>query len=237
MKVIMKYRHEIKYLIDLKDYYTLKSRLSGILKPDIHAGHDNCYHIRSVYFDDDKNTDFISKLSGLSERKKYRIRMYNADTAYIRLEKKIKSNDVSYKLSARITKKEADSFLQSDFRSENFHENQLIEEFCLTNSLNILKPNVITDYDREAYLFDAGNVRVTLDTNLKTAMLNTDFFNRDLPMVPAIGSHQVILEVKYDAFLPSIISGLLTTSNGIQMAISKFALCKRFITLNDWEVQ
>lgn len=237
MKVIMKYRHEIKYLIDLKDYYTLKSRLSAILKPDVHAGHDNCYHIRSVYFDDDRNTDFISKLSGLSERKKYRIRMYNTDTEYIRLEKKIKSNDVSYKLSARISKNEADCFLQSDFRKENFHENQLIDEFCLANSMNILKPSVITDYNREAYLFDTGNVRVTLDTSLKTAMLNTDFFNRNMSMIPAIGSHQVILEVKYDAFLPSVVSELLSTSNGIQMAISKFALCKKFITLNDWEVQ
>ncbi|MFA0816080.1 MAG: polyphosphate polymerase domain-containing protein [Anaerofustis sp.] len=233
----MNYRHELKYLLDMSEYHVLRSRMAAILKPDYHGGRDNRYHIRSVYFDDMKNTDFITKLSGLAERKKYRIRMYDSDESLIRLEKKIKMNDVSCKQSAELTKHEADSFLESDTDIFSENDDPLVREFALTNHKNLLKANVITDYDREAYVFNPGNVRVTFDINLKTALLNTDFFSRNLPMIPALGSNRMILEVKYDAFLPSVISDLLSPGSGIQMSVSKFALCKQFISLNDWEVQ
>ncbi len=231
------FRHEIKYLIDLKDYYMLKSRLSAILKPDIHSGEDNKYHIRSLYFDDIKNTDYFTKLSGFSERKKYRLRIYNNDHNFIKLEKKVKTEDVSYKLTSSLSYIQAQKLILGNY---SIHENSaqgVLNEFILHNTMNILRPNVITDYYREAYIFEPANIRITFDSDLKTALLATDLFNPNMPMIPVMGADQMILEVKYDHYLPSFISRLLSTSNITKLALSKFTLCKKYIALNDWEVQ
>lgn len=231
------FRHEIKYLIDLKDYYLLKSRLSAILKPDMHSGADNKYHIRSLYFDDIKNTDYFTKLSGFSERKKFRLRIYNNDYNLINLEKKVKTENVSYKLTSSLSYKLARKLIQGNYSFHDDCDQGVLNEFIIHNNMNILKPNVITDYYREAYIFEPANIRITFDSDLKTALLATDIFNADLPMVPVMGADQMILEVKYDHYLPSFISRLLFTSNITKLSLSKFTLCKKYIALNDWEVQ
>ena len=231
------FRHEIKYLIDLKDYYMLKSRLSAILKPDIHSGSDNKYHIRSLYFDDIKNTDYFTKLSGLSERKKFRLRIYNNEYNLIKLEKKVKTENVSYKLTSNLSYKQAQKLIQGNCSIHEDSGEGVLNEFIIHSTMNILKPNVITDYYREAYIYEPANIRITFDSDLRTALLATDLFNPDIPMIPVMGAKQMILEVKYDHYLPSFVSRLLSTSNITKLSLSKFTLCKKYITLNDWEVQ
>ena len=233
----IKFRHEIKYLIDFKDYYMLKSRLSAILKPDAYSGADNKYHIRSLYFDDIKNTDYFTKLSGFSERKKFRLRIYNDDFSFIKLEKKVKIENVSYKLASNLSYIQAQKLILGNYSIHEDSDEGVLNEFIIHNTLNILKPNVITDYYREAYIFEPANIRITFDSDLKTALLATDLFNVDVPMIPVMGANQMILEVKYDHYLPSFVSRLLSTSNITKLSLSKFTLCKKYIALNDWEVQ
>ena len=86
----MKFRHELKYLINEGDAELIKQRLQVVLKPDTHTL-DGQYLIRSLYFDDYWDRSYADKLSGVSSRKKYRIRLYNLDSDFIRLECKLKN--------------------------------------------------------------------------------------------------------------------------------------------------
>ena len=82
------YRHEMKYLISAASAEILRNRLPHIMKRDPHAGENGRYTIRSLYFDDFCGSAYHEKVSGLSQRLKYRIRCYNGDTSRCRLERK-----------------------------------------------------------------------------------------------------------------------------------------------------
>ena len=86
-----KYRHELKYLVDERDLILLENRLKTVMKTDRHC-ENGVYEIRSVYFDDYKDSALNQNLMGISPRFKYRIRIYNGEKSYIRLEKKIKNS-------------------------------------------------------------------------------------------------------------------------------------------------
>ena len=230
------YRHEIKYLLDARDALLLRNRLAAVLVRDRHTNETGRYRVRSLYFDDVKNTDLFSKLAGEEQRKKYRIRYYNDDTTFIRFEKKVKENDVSYKRAAPLSYQQALLLSRGEFDCIAESEDALLREIYCYHRENLLRPAVITDYDREAFIHPAGNVRVTFDADLRTSLLGTELFNPRLPSIPAVGPGQVVLEVKYDHFLPSLISQLLGGTSAKKMSISKFSLCKKYILQNDWEV-
>lgn len=88
----MQFRHEYKYQISYADYYTLRSRLRTVMRQDAHAGTEGTYRIRSLYFDNLFDKALREKLDGVDNREKFRIRYYNNDVSFIRLEKKIKQH-------------------------------------------------------------------------------------------------------------------------------------------------
>lgn len=69
-----------------------------------------------------------------------------------------------------------------------------------------LRPRVLVSYVREPYVYAAGNVRVTFDSNIRTSLFQREFLDGALPDIIATDAPgDIILEVKYDAFLPEII--------------------------------
>ena len=69
-----------------------------------------------------------------------------------------------------------------------------------------LRPRVLVSYVREPYVYAAGNVRVTFDSNIRTSLFQREFLNGALPDIIATDAPgDIILEVKYDAFLPEVI--------------------------------
>ena len=71
--------------------------------------------------------------------------------------------------------------------------------------------------------------RITLDENLRTRPYIPHLFASPRAMIPVIDPDQVILEVKFDDFLPGYLATALADSPKAPMAISKFALCMNFI--------
>ena len=100
-----KFRHELKYFINLGDYYTIKNRLKHFMVLDQNAGGAG-YKIRSLYFDNANNKALMEKISGINNREKFRIRFYNGNSSYIKLEKKSKINGLCRKEAERITEEE-----------------------------------------------------------------------------------------------------------------------------------
>ncbi|NLW70449.1 MAG: polyphosphate polymerase domain-containing protein [Eubacteriaceae bacterium] len=233
----IRYRTELKYLINTKEFITLRSGISAIFKRDSNSLAQGGYRIRSLYFDDVFNTDYFTKLSGTLDRKKYRVRFYNNDSSFIRMEKKVKKNLSSYKLSAPLTKEQTLRMVEGDFEFMKDSPYPLLREIYIYNSSRLLRPSVITDYYREAFVFEPMNVRITFDEDLRTGLLSDDLFNPDAALIPVTGKHQTILEVKYDATLPDIAKQVLSCVDKTVMSISKFTACKRYMALNSWEVE
>lgn len=221
----MRGRHEVKHEINLTDYYVLRQRLRAILKTDSHAGADGSYQIRSLYFDTPEDQALREKLDGVKDRDKYRIRFYNQDLSFIQLEKKSKRGDLCLKESVRITKEEAQKLADGEFAWLKNREEKLLRDLYEAMQQRGLKVKTIVDYQRDPFIYEAGNVRITLDHHIRTGLLSTDFLNMDCVTVPA-ASDVIILEVKWDDFLPDLIRDIVQVRNRRAGAFSKYAACR-----------
>ena len=88
-----------------------------------------------------------------------------------------------------------------------------------------LMPRTIVDYVREPYICEAGNTRVTLDYDIRTGIRSLDFLDPHSITVPA-GDAPVILEVKWDEFLPSVVRDIVQIPGRHTSAFSKYAACR-----------
>lgn len=220
----MDYRHEWKHEINRADLLELRQRLRCVMKPDPHAI-DGKYLIRSLYFDDAKDTALREKLDGINIREKYRIRFYNGNTDVIHLERKSKLNSLGNKQSAPLTAEEAQAIVDGDIGWMPSHPHGLVRELYVKMRSGGLRPKTIVDYTREPFIFGPGNVRVTFDYDIRTGLGCTDFLNPDCVTIPA-GDAPMILEVKWDHYLPDIIKDAVLIPGRRAAAFSKYAQCR-----------
>lgn len=219
----MDFRHEIKHEINYADMITIRHRLSAVAYHDPHTI-DGKYFIRSLYFDNLADQALMEKVNGMSRREKFRIRYYNGDTTVIHLEKKSKIDHLGNKQSAPLTAQQAQCIVDGDIGWMLASEYPLIRELYSKMQTQGIEPKTIVDYTREPFIYPAGNVRVTLDYNVRSGMRCTDFLNPDCVTVPV--SDAIILEVKWDAFLPDIIRDAVALADRREGAFSKYAACR-----------
>ena len=218
------YRHEWKHAITYADLLAIRQRMSAITTPDPHTI-DGKYLIRSLYFDNLNDKALREKIDGVNMREKFRIRYYNGDTSLIHLEKKSKLNGLGTKFSASLTAEQAQSIVDGDISWMMDSDNELIRELYCKMRYQGMKPMTVVDYTREPFIFGPGNVRVTLDYDIRTGLADTDFLRSDLVTIPA-GDAPIILEVKWDAYLPDIIRDAVQLPNRRVGAFSKYAQCR-----------
>ena len=217
-----RYRHEWKHEISRADLIAIRQRLRAVAMPDPHAK-DGRYDIRSLYFDNLYDKALREKIDGVNRREKFRIRYYNGDLSYISLQKKSKVNGLGSKFQAQITASEAQSILDGDIGwMAEASDRPLVQEFYSKIRSQGLRPTTIVDYTREPYVYRPGNVRVTFDYDIRTALRRTDFLDPDCPTIPA-GDPVTLLEVKWDDFLPDIIRDAVQTPGRRVTAFSKYA--------------
>lgn len=222
----MQFRHEVKHEINFGDMQILRQRLRAVMKPDRHAV-DGKYEIRSIYFDNAYDKVLREKVDGANIREKYRIRLYNKDTSVIHLERKFKHGSLGYKDSAFLSPDEAMRIVRGDIGWMSKSQNEVILGFYTRIMTERLYAKVIVDYTREPFVFDAGNVRVTLDYNIRTGLSCTDFLNPNCATIP-VPDDPAILEVKWDNFLPDVIKNAVSLENRHNSAYSKYAACRMY---------
>lgn len=222
-------RHEIKYFINNHEYLYLRNRLKESLLVDKFSDENNSYHIRSLYFDDIDETAYRQKEAGVQFRRKYRIRIYNLDSKVIKLERKNKFDNYINKEVASLSQEEFYKILRGDYEFLKFKENSLHKEFYFECVGRLLRPRIIVDYDREAYTLPAGNVRITFDKSLRAGINSFDIFSDKVITKNAIEDSTMIMEVKYDSFLPSHVRNLLQVTSAYRQAASKYVLCTDII--------
>ncbi len=220
----MEFRHEWKHEINYSDLLALRHRLQAVAQPDSHAI-NGLYQIRSLYFDTPTDKALREKLDGVNIRDKFRIRYYNADTSFIHLEKKSKLNSLCRKTQTRLTAEQAQKIVDGDIAWMAESQDGLILDLYHCMRGQCLQPKTIVDYTREPYIYAPGNVRVTFDYNIRTGLLCTDFLNWNCVTIPA-GDSGIILEVKWDEFLPSTIRDAVALEGRHSTAFSKYAACR-----------
>lgn len=222
----MQLRNEWKHEIAYADLLALRTRLSAVMQTDVHAI-DGKYRVRSLYFDNLYDKALLEKINGVNRREKFRLRYYNDNTDYIVLEKKSKINGLCAKEQAMITKETARDLLEQNTEKMINHRETLVRELAYKMKTEGLQPKTLVDYTREPFVFPAGNVRVTLDYNIRTGLRGIDFLNPDCMMIPA-GDMPVILEVKWDTFLPAVIRDAVQTAGTHTTAFSKYKACRMY---------
>lgn len=221
----MDFRNEWKHVISYGDMLALSRRLCAVAQPDEYAGSDGTYTIRSLYFDTPGDKALREKIDGVNRRDKYRLRYYNGNTALIKLEKKSKLGGLCAKQSVCISNEEAQKIISGDLDWMPQSGRPLAAELYSKMRGEGLRPKTIVDYTREPFVYAPGNVRVTLDYNIRTGLQSTDFFNPDCVTITA-GEPVIILEVKWDEFLPSIIRDAVQLGSSRSAAFSKYQVCR-----------
>ena len=220
-------RHELKHQISLQEDLVLAGRLRRLFHHDAHAGTDGTYRITSLYFDTPYDAALREKLDGVDRREKFRLRYYGERPDFLKLEKKFKVNGLCGKRSARLTWSEAERLLSGEDAFLLERGEPLLTELYHKLRGTLLRPRTVVCYDREAFLYAPGNVRVTLDRDLRTCGDSAGFLSPGaFPLRPLEGV--TVLEVKYDAFLPDLVRLAVQTPGRRAGACSKYALCRRF---------
>lgn len=227
-----KLRHELKYNISYADYHELRNRALVFMHHDPH-GDNGRYFIRSLYFDDIMLSNYNQKMDGWEHRRKYRIRAYDFKPDVIKFEIKDKFDKYISKISSQITHEQCMSLVNGDFgfisgiiqSKADDRAVQALKVGYIDNACKILRPQAVVDYTREVFICEEGNVRLTFDMNLRAGQASGDMFDPDLPTVPAYDNDSLIMEVKYDDFLPNYVKQILRSVSRWQTAQSKYTTC------------
>ena len=221
-------RKELKHAISVAEYLVLRSKLLHIMRRDSNAGTNGKYLIRSTYFDNFDNKILNEKKEGYLNRDKYRVRIYGKSDVVVNLERKSKRNNLTFKSKCNLTRAEFEKMRIGDILWMEKDARALIRDLFSEMKYHQIKPKTVVDYEREAWIYPFGNVRVTFDIKVQSSLQNTDMFNKHLPMVDVLETNLVILEIKYDEYLPDVIKHLLQLSDTRQEAFSKYQLSRMF---------
>ncbi|MEG0742328.1 MAG: polyphosphate polymerase domain-containing protein [Clostridia bacterium] len=230
MAISVPLRHELKFFINPIEYHVLSRVLDQTLQRDPNGDANNEYHIRSLYFDGIFNEAAQDKVSGVKNRDKYRIRIYNFSDKLIRMECKTKVGALISKRSVAIPKLLAEQLIAGDPTGLERTRSGLLRDVYREMKIDLLRPVVLVDYVREAYLHPAEEVRITFDKQLHTGLGSVDLFNPYVPTISPFDHNELILEIKFNRMMPPYIRDLLCTyvHSAQVSAISKYVWCRRF---------
>lgn len=224
------YRHEYKYPINKVQMALEEAKLAAVASKDKNVGDNGYYNIRSLYFDDYYNSCYMDNVNGTDNREKYRIRIYNHSAKNIKLEMKKKVRGKTQKLSCAITEEQCRLLMEGLIPEDIRPEQQVLHKLAYLMATRFMQPAVIVDYDRVPYVYriEDANVRVTFDMNLTSSENIADFLEERIDGRGIFAVDELLMEVKYDDFLPDEINSLLQLDGLSASTFSKYYLCRKF---------
>lgn len=222
------YRHEYKYICSEGQMTGIENNICGLMRYDHNTGQEKQYTVRSLYFDDYWDSCLYDNIDGHDGREKFRLRIYNHDTSYIRLELKRKAGGKNQKASCRIDEKLCERIMLGKSLDMGAVDADLYRKFCLWQNTRFLRPRVIVEYDRVPYVYKDGNVRITFDRHICSGSGAENFLDNDIVTRPVMPLNQHILEVKFDELLPDFIYSAVQTEGLRQTTYSKYYMCRKY---------
>ena len=224
----MKFRHELKYVVSAAQVELIKNRVEHLLPRDAHAGEKGMYAIRSLYFDDYENRCYRENEDGTDPREKFRIRIYNHSAEKIRLECKRKERGMTHKESCPLTEMQTRMLMDGRALPDIASQPPVLRKLTMQMLTRRMRPVVIVEYERVPYVYELGNVRITLDLNVSSGKDVGAFLEESISKRPVMPAGRQLLEVKYDEYLPDFIYNNLQLENLQQTAFSKYYLCRKY---------
>ena len=222
----MAYRQELKYVISGAERELLVRRLSAVLERDPYSMPDGTYGVRTLYFDDLYDSAMEDALSGVPEREKYRLRMYNRDPSFLRLEKKIKRYGGGIKPELRLSREECERLLKGDHAFLAQKQEPFAEVVYAEAQTGGLRPQAVVQYIRTAFGSPQGDLRITVDSDIRVSRAPHAFFaDKDFGM-PVMEHGECVMEIKFSGFLPDYIQHLVGIADTSRVALSKYAACR-----------
>lgn len=219
-------RRELKYPIGEMDYYKVNELFKKVLTPDKN-NKEYGYRIRSLYFDSINNCDYYSKMNGEEIRKKIRLRIYDTNTDTVKLEIKRKLNISQIKETVTISREDAIKLINKDYSVLLKYDNQTANSAYNIMTTDQYQPVVLVDYNRRAYIHNENNIRVTLDSDIRSNEFDFNMFSEDVIMTPIVDYYNALLEVKFDGELFCWISQALTGLDTTNQSLSKYCSSRR----------
>lgn len=219
------YRAEDKFCCSDTELQLLQRKLGAVLRADSNEESEEGYSIVSLYFDDLENTCYHDTADGVEVRNKYRIRIYNHSLETIKLEVKEKRDNRIRKKSRTISREQMKRLMRGECIEEGFSAEDPATLFNLAIRTRGLRPEIIVAYERKAYVYEPGNVRITLDRNVRVSD-QTERFGDPQTDYDVLREQDSVLEVKYDELIPGFLLQLLELGNLQQTAFSKYQLCR-----------
>ena len=222
-------RHEEKYICSERQLVIIENRLKAVMPVDANqTGSD--YHIRSLYFDTAGDRMYHESLNGVNKRIKYRLRFYNMDTGFFRMERKDSVRNMKQKYSARVGIDTATALIDNKYPEDT--DDKVLNEIYVLSKTEGLHPAAIVDYRRTAFTHPIGNVRITLDRDIACTSRTGEFLDKHALLYPVMPPGRHVLEVKYDNILPGYIKAVIDAGNLERVSFSKYAYARCVIEGN-----
>ncbi|MBL7147231.1 MAG: polyphosphate polymerase domain-containing protein [Nanoarchaeota archaeon] len=218
-------RNELKYYINYTDYKVLYEILDNLL---LLTQDENVIRtkglIRSLYFDTIYDKAFYEKEAGVLNRKKYRLRIYDLDTEKVKFEIKNKFNNQILKETAFISREDTIEVQNENYEVLLKYNNPVLNKAYCDFKKDPHRPVAVIEYIREAFMFPFNDVRITFDKKLKATSKSLDIFAKDHLMKPLFKKGILVMEVKYNTFLPLRVKKLIQVPRLQRSAISKYCI-------------
>ena len=222
MEVLKTFRHEFKYLLSYEEMLSLRQKLNETLKTDRNI---DGYIIRSLYFDSINDDDYYDKLGGEINRKKIRLRIYEPNADFVKLEIKAKYDIHQLKRSLIINRKAAEELINENYSVLLNYDNETAREAYAILRTGAYKPKTIIEYKRIAYT-TATTTRITFDFDIKSSNDVRKFFDENINYNYLTTKKDIVLEVKFDRFLEPYISNILSRYSTNQQSVSKYVMAR-----------
>ncbi len=216
-------RKELKYFISYAQYIYIANILRKILNPDRHNKNGKGYFVRSLYFDTLQNKSFEEKMAGVENRSKYRLRIYDINSAWAKFEIKSKYNESLIKETALVKRKDAIEIQNQNYEAL-YNNDTILKKAYRDFKKQHYHPVVLIEYEREAFTYDFNDIRIVLDTNLRATTSNLDIFDKRSFLTSKIKKGLVVMEIKYNNFIPRFIKKILQIPSFERSAISKYCI-------------
>lgn len=223
----MDFRHELKFFVTSADLSLIRTRIQHIAKSDSHQKDHQGYTVTSLYFDNINNFCLNENIGGFDHRHKYRLRIYNHSPELIKLERKSKIHGMTSKISVNVNVEECKKMVQGTLPLLQYDYPYDKKRILCEMKLAGMYPKTIVQYNREAFLYDVGNVRITFDENISGSQKIESFLDPWISTTPLLNKGIHILEVKYDNLLPTYLYDALDIEKLMHTSFSKYAYSRR----------
>jgi len=140
----------------------------------------------------------------------------------MKLELKKKTGNDSFKTSTVINGEVYDAIINKDIDIlEKYFDDKLIRLYTLDLLRNNLEPKLNILYKREAFKDKTDNFRITFDHSLEVSRFDTEI---DSVSIKLIKDSMLVMEMKYEHFVPKEIKTIVNAIKPNQIAYSKYFL-------------